>query len=205
MKCYAIQSGGEFIADVPRPISDSYWNSDIQTVECDDEAKHYKTKGIPTKWLTKYIGKWDADIKRLQQEIVNAKGTKNQSYYTNSYQTRLDGLEKNTNWVKDAKVVELDMEKPNFPSPIKVMWERWRGDNHKSNMYLSTNTTSRYTCKACGLKLKNVPYYDIPEGNGSRVCIPCLYIRLDAIKTAYEGMDEDFRTTITNELILGGL
>jgi hypothetical protein len=108
-------------------------------------------------------------------------------------------------WLNNAQVVELDIETPNFPSDLKIRFSRWRGDDHSSRMSLKKVSHSKYCCKSCGVILKNIPFYDLPEGNSTKICVACLYLRLDGIKAAFEGMPEEFRTRLTNELILGSM
>jgi len=198
MKCYAIKSGNEFIKDVPRPISNSYYNIKIEVVECDDEAKHYKNKSAPKQWIKKNLATMANNIE------VDKNNLKEARYYKPSFK---DNIYKNSyihKWIDNAVVVELDMEKPNFPSDLKLRFNRYSG-NTGSNMRLRKETHSRYSCKSCGVVLKNIPFYELSEGNTTKVCVACLYIRQEAIKSAFEGLPEDFRTEFTNELILGSM
>jgi hypothetical protein len=213
MKCFTIQSGDEFIADLPRVVTYSHYHGPtLNTVVCDDEAKHYKTVSPARSWLKKTTESmqlnYDRNKKTYDYETGNGKAV-NRTYMSASYKRRYEADKVVFDWLKNANVVELDIEEPNYlDKDHKVMWDKWRqgdGTAGKSNMSLHKDRHSRYTCKACGLRLKNVPYYNIPEGNGSKICVCCLYIRQEAIKCAFEGMPEKFRTSIVNELILGAM
>jgi len=52
MKCYAIKSGNEYIANVPRPYIDRYWEANkLEITDDADEIKHYKSHKIATNWI----------------------------------------------------------------------------------------------------------------------------------------------------------
>jgi hypothetical protein len=144
--------------------------------------------------------------KNYEKKLKQIKYYLSKSTYTNVNENSYNWNKmKIFNWLTNATVVELDVESPNYLSTNKIMWSKWRvrgGTQGQSEMTIQTVTHSRWYCTSCGLRLKNVPFYNV--GN-SRVCIPCLHLRLDNIKTVYERMPEDFRTSITNELIIGSL
>ncbi len=202
MKCFAVKSGDEFTADIPRPIANRYYDGyHLSTVECDDEAKHYKTATQPKTWLR-------ANIQRINNTVITTKkelANKSNRWYTNSLQRKIDTGKEVLAWLNAATVVELDLERPNYNTDMKLRWNRWRGDDHASKMKLCKVGHNRYSCKACGVQLKNIPYYDLVDGNSTKICVACLYLRGDAIKAAFEGMPEDFRTTFINELLLGSM
>jgi len=205
MKCYAIKSGNEYIKDVPRPISNSYYHgAEIEVVDADDEAKHYKNKSAPKAWIKKNLANMVDYIAIAKKNIAETKSNQHHSYYVKSYKDALDKCNRIKKWIENAVVVELDLEKPNFPCDLKLRFNRWYG-NKGSNMKLNKETHSRYCCKSCGVILKNIPYYELPEGNSTKICVACLYLRQEAIKIAFEGLPEDFRTQFTNELILGSM
>ena len=207
MKCYAIKSGDEYIADVSRAISESWYKGlQFNTTDDVDSAKHYKAKSAPRNWIRKNAEKY------LQMHEYQLKRSTNSSVREWD-QDRAEKLARTSKiiheWVKDAVVEELDLEEPNFKSDSKVMWNtnyRYHKDSdHQSKMKLETVRHSRFTCKACQVKLKNVPFYVLYDCNNLRICVPCMYIRMDAIKNSFESMDEKQRTTIVNELMLGAL
>lgn len=205
MKCFAITSGTEYIMDRYQPIIQTYWNGFvISTVEDVEEAKHYKNKNIPTKWVDKWLPKAKDEHKVYKKKLKEATLGKTK-YQITRYQENVDKAKIVVDWLTNASVIELDLEHPNFPNRDKIRWDEYRHGDHASVMKLSHSTHSRYTCKACGIKLKNIPYYELPLGNSTKICIPCLHLRVESIKKAYEGMDEDFRESITNELVLGSL
>ena len=203
MKCYTIKSGKEYVADEAQIISNSYWNGiNIKVVDCDDEAKHYKTINTPTAWLKRTLPKLEHDLEDCKRKLKLEKQSSNK-WNVGIYTTQVNKCMHIIKWLENAKVVELDLEKPNFPSDSKITWGKWRND-HSSRMKLMKDTTNLYYCKSCSIKLKNIPYYFIDDGR-SRVCIPCLYLRVESIKSAFEGMDKDHRESIINELVLGSL
>jgi len=202
MKCYTIQYGNEYVANVPRVIRSSHWyGNEIQTVDCDDEAKHYKTKKIADTWLGRTIYIQESALFQYKEELKNT----THSYSISRVRSLISKQNKLVSWLKNAKVVELDIETPNFNTKNTIRWSRWRNDNRQSNMSLSMQSHGRYECKACGIILKNIPYYELTAGNPTKICIPCLHLRIESIKSAYEGMDEGIRETITNEILLGSL
>jgi hypothetical protein len=210
MKCFTIKSGDEYVADVYRVITNNYWDGHtLMTVGGEEEAKHYKNKSQPKSWIKNSIERMHEQFEEAQANYDEAKQNQNTwRGYTDSYKRKMTSCKKLLKWLEDAEVVELDLEKPNLDREHKVIFDAWRtrnGTAGKGEMKLQTMGQSRYHCKCCGIKLKNIPFYEFLEGNGYKVCIPCLYIRIDAIKSAFEGMPEDFRNSIVNELILGSM
>lgn len=206
MKCFTIKSGNEYVADVSRVITSSYYDGkEINTVDCIDEAKHYRNSSVPKAWLNKTLFNIKDELLKSKKELKEAKSNNSTSYYIKDYQAKIDKAKKILNWLNKANVIKLDIEVPNFASDLKLRWNRWRKNDRSSKMQLCKQTHSRYYCKACGVVLKNIPYYELPLGNSTKVCVACLYLRLEAIKTAFEGMPEDFRTSFINELVLGSL
>ena len=204
MKCYTIKSDDTYVADVYRAITTSWYDGyAMATVDCEDEAKQYKNKTAPKAWIKSTLARMQRNH-LCAETSINTKGNGGSTFYASSHKKRLDSSAKIISWLEDAVIIEIDVESPNFlDKDHKIVWDRWRmqaGSDGKSNMKLGMTRTSKYVCKSCGLRLKNIPYYEI-DGN-VKVCIPCLQLRIEAIKSAYEGMPEDFRTNITNELIL---
>jgi len=207
MKCYIIKSGDTYIADVYRAITESWYDGyNFATVDCEDEAKTYEKKATPNAWINTTLKRMRKRFESAKESVKNNKNTTS-SWYSGAHKKRHDSSKEIISWLEDAVVIEIDVESPNFlDKDHKIVWDKWRiraGSEGKSNMKLDMVRTSKYTCKSCGLRLKNIPYYQID--NNVRVCVPCLQLRLEAIKSAYEGMPEDFRTSITNELILRSL
>lgn len=209
MKCYVIHSQGDYVADGYRTITTKGWHGGLilNTTTDADSAKHYKSKTQPKVWLA-------STEKAMQKRYDDNKAeyakqaTKGNPYFTKTFKKNYESARDILNWILSASVIEVDVEFPSFDTKYKIMWDKWRahrGDAGKSRMKLSIDTRSRHICKSCGLKLKNIPYYELVEGNPTKICIPCLYIRMDAIRSAFEGMPEDFRTNIVNELILGSM
>jgi hypothetical protein len=214
MKCFTVKSGDQYIIDRPQVISNSYWDgANILVVEEEDEAKHYKSNSGTKNWLVGATKRCKKQLQEYENAVAQNQAKqklnpRHQQYYLRGSITRRDRMQKIVNWLTSAEVVEIDVEFPNHVKTNKLRWiARWRSDNtnHPSNMKMEQHSHSRFHCKACGLKLKNVPFYTMPDGNNTRVCVPCLYLRMDAIKKAYEGMDEDHRESITNEHLLGAI
>ena len=205
MKCYTVKIGdSRFIANVPRVITSGGWYSEggVKTVTNENDAKHYKGRGQANAWINqnrkRYEGE-DGQIEHLKQQIKENPSHWNVRYW----QRTIDRLEKLLNDLGDARVIELDIEYPNFYDRNAIKFcehqRKWGG------MELHTDSTAKRTCKCCGVKMKNIPYFEFKNSNSFRVCVPCLNMRIDAIKQAYEGMDENFREEVTNEIILGNL
>jgi|GEM_PF-3079837 len=208
MKCYIIKSGTEYIADVTRPIRVRYYDGvQIQDTEHPDEAKHYKNKSAAVNWLSKTLKSMQAERDEAFTKYKDNQGNGSR-WYTDLYKKRYESMDIILKWLSKATVEPLDIEVPNHMKKNKIKWDDWRvqcNEQGKAHISLDILGTARYSCKCCGIKLKNIPFYNIYDGNGCRICIPCLYIRMDNIKAAFEGMDEEYRTDITNELILGGM
>lgn len=210
MKCYAIKSDKLYIKDVPRPITTGWRDTILATTEDIDEAKHYRNHAIPSKWIKNAMGNILNKISNYQKSIkalktsqigqTNSNNTNYISYQINHNIKRCDEYIDAETFLSKCSVIEIDVATPNFPSKYKISW--CHHVNYCTGMALKQVTTSRYVCKSCGIKLKNIPYYDLPVGNSTKICVPCLHLRIDSIKKAYEGMDEDFRTKITNEILL---
>ena len=209
MKCFTIKSGNDYVADVPRIITSSYYlGIKIQTVDDVDSAKHFKSIYPAKAWIKKAEVTITEKIKDYKARIKQCISTNNHNqWYVTSYRKTLKELKVLVEWIKIAQAIEIDVETPNFPCDLKLRFNNWRRQNadHASKMTLGKVSHSRYSCKACGVILKNIPFYELTEGNSTKICIACLYLRLDAIKTAFEGMPEDFRTGFINELVLGSL
>lgn len=206
MKCFTIQSGDEYVADVYRPVASVYYKGfEIVTVGGEDEAKHYRNRSQAKSWLKRQLENMEHEHKKNKADYdLNSGNRWSGPRIKNKYESAAQVW----NWLDSAEVIQLDLEKPNFDRKFKIVWDKWRlsnGSAGKSKLKIEIDTTSRHTCKSCGIKLKNIPYYNLTDGNPVKVCIPCLYIRQDTIKAAFEGMPEDFRTNIVNELILGSM
>jgi len=186
----------------------NYNGYDITLVDSIEEAKHFKNKTTPKQWIKNSVQSNDDALKTAQESLAdqiagNPKNNAN-SYYVNRCQNVCASLKKIQKWLKNATVVSADLEAPNFPSHFKLRWNRYQHD-HASIMRLESTTHGRYYCKACGVVLKNIPFYELPNGNSTKICVGCLYLRQESIKKAFESMPEDFRTGFINELIIGGL
>ena len=203
MNCFTIKSGKEFIANSPRIIKNSYYCTKVNTVDYEDEAKHYTTESKAKNWL-KNTTKRYASLFVVKTSVF--KTYKSPNYIFREAKRHLAATKLVLDWLQDAHVVEIDVEVPNYNKTTIIEWRKDYRDNelsHASKMKLQYSKPNTY-CKSCGVRLKNIPFYLIDNYAG-RICVPCLYLRLDNIKAAYEGMDEDHRQEITNEHILGGL
>lgn len=216
MKCFAIKSGEEYIRDGYRAVTSSYYyGTTLQLTEMEDEAKHYKTASPAKSWVKKNLAKYKEEYEYAQDLYINENAKyqtqKKSSGWASNWEVdrakkKRDTAQTLVNWLSNAKVIELDIELPNFPSDNKVVWHSWYRDREKkSRMSLKICRTSKYHCKACGVMLKNIPYYEFYEANGMKVCIPCLHLRVDEIVSQYDKMDKKQKDTITNEIILGSI
>jgi hypothetical protein len=200
MKCFTVKIGdSRFIKDVPRVIVNSWNSKGISTVSDTEEAKHYKSKGQANAWLKSAVK--SAVKTRLKKEKELDKIGDSQRWWK-------DSLKKDVKFYKELKVelgnafiVELDIEIPNFYSKDGIKFDKNRQWYQGMNLYV--DTTSRYHCKSCGVKLKNIPYYMITNSNQTKICVGCLSLREENIKKAFDGMDEDHRNELVSELVLG--
>lgn len=208
MKCFTVRFENGFIADEIQPLRKGYDGFTLLIVKEIDEAKHYKNNTIPNKWIKISLERIEDAIKTWNTQKRSSKSN------TYAYQYIQRGLNTANEFIrlfKGAVVVEADLEHPNFPAELKPRWRRHYWDTnfsereHKSRMELSCVSHSRFECKSCGVILKHIPFYNLHDGNSTKVCVGCLHIRSEAIKKAFESLPEDFRTSFTNELILGSL
>tara|TARA_R110000822_G_scaffold25990_7_gene78644 strand:+ start:850 stop:1497 length:648 start_codon:yes stop_codon:yes gene_type:complete len=212
--CYVIQSKEEFIGDNSRPIRTSNWKGRSLTVaDCEENAKHYAKKAIPTNWIKRSNKSLNDDNDAIGVEIEqynnnkNNKNTNSGNYYDS---WRIDAAKnrrkqniKILTWLKSAKVVEIGVEQPNYEKDFKLRY-RDSGDTHSSDMKLCTTGSAQSTCRACRVVLKNIPYYEFTRQTG-KVCVACLFIRQEAIKSAFEGMPQEFQDEFVGELVLGSM
>jgi hypothetical protein len=199
MKCFTIQSGDEYIGDCSRAITHSYYDGlAFNTVYSVDEAKHYKTKAAPKAWIKRTIKDMTPKRDQYDKNVKNGSG-----YFLRRNKQSLIVANKIVEFVNAATVVELDLDEPNFPDkPYKL---RWRSEDHKSHLSCNTVTHGRYACKACGLILKNIPYYELYTGNANKICIVCLKMRTEAIDAAYQALPEDFREAVETEILVSSI
>jgi len=210
MQCYAIKSGTEYLADVNRPVSCNYDEGPMVSAVNDlDDAKHYTNKSQAKSWIKRTIASMNKIIDDIDNIFKHDK--MNPRPYHNAYRTNHLNRKKDTAtivraWLQVAVIEPVDIEHPSYTKDKRIAWDKWRVTNNtqgKSKMHIETNTVARHSCRSCGLKLKNIPYYEIDDR--IRVCIPCLYIRQSSINAAFESMDTELRESITTELILGNL
>lgn len=206
MKCFAIKSGNEYIDDTPTAIKYSYYYGVCLNIVDDVyEAKHYKNKSTPKIWIKKTLPKLIIEYKNIIKNYQEQLKVNKSGYFVNNLKNKKDKIKGYINWVNNAKVVELDIEKPNFSSELKLRFNKYYNENHSSNMKLNKVSNNRYICKSCGVVLKNIPFYEVDISSPIRICVTCLYIRAEAIKEAFESMPKDFRENFVNELLLGSL
>ena len=200
MKCFAIQSGDEYIGDTSRAISHSYYNGLIFNTVCNiEDAKHYKTKAAPKAWVKRTIKGMTISRDQYEYNVQNDSS----AYYAKRNNKSLIVANEIVKFVEAAEVIELDLDEPNFPNePYKL---RWRSENHKSHLSCNTVSHGRYACKACGLILKNIPYYELYTGNANKICIVCLKMRTEAINAAYESLPENFRDAVETEILVSSI
>mgnify|MGYP003146498728 CR=1 FL=1 len=210
--CYAIQNKEEFIGDNNRPIRCSHWSGRSLLVEhCEENAKHYPKKVTPTNWIKRSIKMLnddndaiDVDVEQHNVKISNqAIGNHYGGWLIDAAKKRRKSNIKIRAWLKSAKVVEIDVEQPNYNKDFKLRY-RDSSDTHSSDMKLCTTGNAMRTCRACGVVLKNIPYYEFTRQTG-RVCVGCLFIRQEAIKSAFEGMPQEFQDEFVAELVLGSI
>jgi len=208
MKCFIIKSGEEYIADGTRAISRSYYNGrTLNTTPHMDEAKHYNSPSVAKSWLKKTIHTISDDLESGQNELQESKSHNptGRSWTMQRIDDNIKNNEITLKWLQKATVESVEVETPNYSKKYKITWDKWRKhlENHgKGRMSIEISKVAKYSCISCGIRLKDIPYYNIDK---SRVCIPCLHLRHDAIEAAFLGMDEEFRNDITNELILANL
>ena len=196
MKAFAIQTSNDgYIRDTHQPLTlISYYS--LYTMPDLDESKHWRTAKLAQKWLDSAIARSNkklSEIKSLKkylarQDYVNSYGIATADRNLVSMGTiilKLDG----------AKVIQIDDERPNFSNSTKPKYRGYRG----SDLEIVTVTTGKYSCESCGVILKKIPFMTIGSSN---VCIPCMKLRQDKIDKAFEDMDEDIRTELTNNFIV---
>lgn len=218
MKCYAIRIGGVviegteipmYIKDVPRPISFHYSSGDVERTQYEDEAKHYKTGNEAAKWIMKQVIMCREKLEFYEAE--NAKDKEEHPIRHHTYKPwagHIKARQSVIDILSNSVVVEVDVEVPSFYKKFSIRYDQYRerqGTAGKGLTQLCFRTDSRYSCKCCGIKLKKIPFYDFYDANNTKICIPCLYIRQEAIKSAFESMDEEFRTELHNELVIRSL
>jgi len=210
MKCYVIKSGNTYIANYPRVLQYSYWRGvDIRTTIHEDEVKHYRSRSQASGWVKKTLDKLTKDNQKAREDYEKYYDPRNMYHYrSQNAKNRYESIDKIMRWLENSTVDQIDVEKPSFIKKVAIRWCQYR-IHHKTQaqglMKIDKVTHGRWYCKSCGLQLKNIPFYNLYESTPTRVCIPCLQLRLDNIKSAYESMDEDVRTEITNELMLGSM
>ena len=206
--CYVIQNKEEFIADNNRPIRSNWKGRSLKVAHCEENAKHYYKKATPTNWIKRSNKSLNDDNDAIDVEIeqYNNKNTTSSNYDS----WRIDASKKRQKqnikilaWLKSAKVVEIDVEQPNYEKDFKLRY-RDSSNTHSSDMRLCTTGNSQSTSRACSVVLKNIPYYEFTRQTG-KVCVGCLYIRNEAIKSAFEGMPQEFQDEFVGELVLGSM
>jgi len=205
MKCFTVKVGdNSYIDNVSRVIPNGYYarNEIIRLTNNENDAKHYKTKGQASGWLKTSIkkceGRREEYTKNLKKELAG--------YYQTILKEKLDGVnDLIKRLTQDSRVVELDVEIPNFYDKNGLKFNEWYRKYNRGGMELRCDNTSKYHCKVCGVKLKNIPYYIIPNSNNFRIGVCCLYLRKDNIISAFESMPKSLQNDIIAELTIGSL
>ena len=70
MICYAIKSNEEYIADVPKAITQAWRGCSLKVTDSDDEAKHYKEDKKPANWIKTTIKRIKGKKKTKQQRLL---------------------------------------------------------------------------------------------------------------------------------------
>jgi hypothetical protein len=212
MKCYVINLGEYgYIKDVPKVILRRPWSCVIKSTKDIDEAKHYKTDKLASSWVSKSLITLQDDLNKYTTKGEEWSLEKRNQLYHTSYNpfTRVIGETTSViSILSNAKVIEVDVAVPSFNNKFKFRYDVHRerqGTAGKGLTQLCIRTDGRYSCKCCGVKLKKIPFYDFYVEKTAKICIPCLYIRQEGIKNAFESMDEEFRTELQNELIIRSL
>tara|TARA_R110002126_G_scaffold128271_1_gene270848 strand:- start:890 stop:1510 length:621 start_codon:yes stop_codon:yes gene_type:complete len=206
MKCFIIKNNEEFISDVTRPIIHEYYDKVLVVAEDEVDAKHYRKNAIPKNWISKTIKALVAENDRSYADIEQIEQSRkiiHSSWKIDNNNKRILANNKIISWLTKAEVVEIETDSPNFNKDFKLRYGRYDTQS-RSNMKLCKSGNAKSMCRACGVILKNIPYYEFTRQTG-KVCVGCLYIRNDAIKAAFEGMPKDFQDEFISELVLGSM
>lgn len=215
MKVYVIKSCGQYLSDAPKSIHNGDYGPELSLVESVDEAKNFRTKAQAKTWIKKTTAKMadqfdkcQADIDRDSNGIYNGSNriyNGMQTYHARVLNERLCKTRGVHSWLEQSEVVEIESDDPTFLQQIKIVWNVWRvrqNTQGKSLLVLFKDRVFKSSCTCCGLRLKYIPYYNI---NSTKICIPCLYMRMDTIKAEFEKLPEDFRTKIINEYMIANI
>jgi len=196
MKAFAIQlSADGYIGDTHLPLSlNSYYS--LHTKTDIDDAKHWRTVKLTQKWLDTAITRTKTKLSELntRKEYLDKQSRPNQwanSNVASSLRSAVNILSR----LEGSTVIQIDHERPNFSNSTKPKYRGYSG----CDMEIVTVNISKYTCSSCTVILKKIPFITIGSSN---VCIPCMKLRQDKIDKAFEEMDEDIRTELTNNFIV---
>ena len=169
MKCFTVKIGdSRYIANVSRVIKNGWYsrrNGTVETVKCEDDAKHYKTKGQASTWIKSNRTRYEKQLPDLVQRVKDAKGNQWNVHY---YQEDVDRVKEILKHLDDARVVELDIDYPNFYNKDAIKFDEYQ--SKYGGMDLRVDSTAKRICKCCGVKMKNIPYFEFRNSNSFRVC-----------------------------------
>ena len=206
MKAFTISCGDRFLKDKHSPMSlGGYYNNGLSLTDDIDDTKNWKTRSAAGQWLKKAHSRCDVrlaelleDAKKYEAVAPLQQGYRNWSHNRNIEKTK-DVTECKEN-LNDCKVIEIDIERPNFTCSTKPKY-RFAGTG---GMPITTVHISKHTCDLCGVILKNIPFTTIGHKQ-IKVCVPCLKLRQESIDAAFDSMDEDIRTELTNNYLLNNI
>jgi len=222
-KCFTIKINNDYINDVTRPIPNfSIWNMlglKIDVTNDIDSAKHYRTKSYANHWLKKGINKIKEHIicttAHIQKDKLLSKEYEAKDGSTNNWIVRritnyengkliLEGILKQ---LESAEVLQYETENPNFAEKNPIRYDenflKYCGGSKGININKVSHT--RYTCKSCGIKMKNIPYIEVHTGNTIKVCCFCYMKVFSEVENSISNMDKKYKQDIENDKFLRNL